>query len=142
MYERAYGDKYHAAKDLSTVEIAKLIRKDIKEHIEKGCLPEGKYNVRSKYFAGGSSIHVYVSNLEHVVYNDEYLYAVNNKLPVREWPRSCYTELAKNVLKTVERIANQYNYDGSEVQVDYFDVNFYFSADFDWQWVKSIHGVM
>ena len=142
MYERAYGNKYAENKNASTVAIAKLIRNDIKNSINNGCLPAGKYSVRSKYFSGGSSIDIQVGNLEHGVYTDEYVNCVKNNLPVRDWPRSCYTPLAQNVLNTLKEIANQYNYDGSEIIVDYFDVNFYFHANFDWQWVKEIHGVM
>ena len=142
MYERSYGDKYEVNKNRSTVGIAKLIREDIKQHIINGCLPEGKYSVRSKYFSGGSSIDIQVSKLDHAVYTDEYINCVKNNLPVREWPRCGYTVLAKNVLDTLKAIANQYNYDGSEIMVDYFDVNFYFHANFDWQWLKEVHGVM
>lgn len=142
MYEVAYGSKYSEVKNASTVGIAKLIRNDIKRHIEAGCLPDGKYSVRSKYFSGGSSIDIQVSNIEHAAYTDEYVNCVKNNLPVREWPRSCYTPVAQNVLDTLKAIANQYNYDGSETQVDYFNVNFYFHASFDWQWLKEVHGVM
>jgi len=142
MYERAYGSKYAENKNASTVAIAKLIREDIKNHINNGCLPAGKYSVRSKYFSGGSSIHIEVKNIEHAVYTDEYINCVKNNLPVRDWPRCGYTLVAKNVLDTLKAISNQYNYDGSEVMVDYFDVNFYFNANFDWRWVKEIHGVM
>ena len=136
MYERIYGEKYNGK--LSTVEIAKLIRQGIKHHVEMGCLPDGKYSVRSKYFSGGSSIDVHVSNLEHSVYTPEYVaWVKRNELPPRGI--DCYNPLARNVLTTVKAIMNQYNHDGSEIQVDYFDVNFYGDVSFDWRWVEPNH---
>lgn len=51
------GEKYETTKDLSTTEIAKLIRKEIKE-----CFPNIKVSVRTQYFSGGSSIDVYITN--------------------------------------------------------------------------------
>ena len=139
MYERFYGDKYNGK--LSTVEIAKLIRQDIKNHIEMGCLPDAKYSVRSKYFSGGSSIDVHVSNLEHKVYTPEMVHY----LKLREFPPigvTCYTKVAENLLNTVQKIMDQYNHDGSEIQSDYFDVNFYGHVAFDWEWLRDHQGVI
>ena len=39
------------------------------------------------------------------------------------------TDMAKDVMKKVKEIADRYNYDKSDIQSDYFDVNFYLSLN-------------
>ena len=56
MYERSYGYQYEAQKGLTTSQIAKLIRADIKTAVKEGLLPNTwKYSVRTQTFAGGSA---------------------------------------------------------------------------------------
>ena len=47
------------------------------------------------------------------------------------------TEKAHNIFKRVVEIANQYNYDNSDVQSDYFDVNFYLNLNIG-KWDKPL----
>lgn len=71
MYERSYGAKYD--KNLSTTQIAALVREEIKAAVKAGTLPAGKYSVRSQSYSGGSSIDVRISGLTGQVFEPEYL---------------------------------------------------------------------
>lgn len=134
MYERSYGAKYDGS--LSTVEIAKLVRADIKAAVADGTLPRRgphadiKYSVRTEKFAGGSAINVSIKHFPETT-----------ELP-RDFTTDRYgqpllgrhmTTEAVRIKGVIEAIVAAYNHDGSEVQVDYFDVNFYSSVTFDWQ---------
>lgn len=118
MYERSYGEKYDGS--LSTTEIAKLIRADIKVAVAAGELP-GKpvtYSVRSEYFSMGSSIDVEVRN---------YAGPVEEQGFGRPW----MTQEAGAIKARLEAISGAYNHDGSDIQVDYFDVNYYGHVTFE-----------
>lgn len=159
MYERSYGYKYEQQQGLSTTEIAKLIRRDIKTAQKEGLLPtHWKYSVRTTYFAGGSSIEVRVKNCadawqvcQGIVPGSERTLAdgswtartcANVWCAGRNDPQYAHaasehkvlTEEARVAKTTLERIHGAYNHDGSEVQVDYFDVNYYGTVDFEGGW--------
>jgi hypothetical protein len=148
MYERSYGYKYEQQKGLSTTDIAKLIRADIKRAIRDGMLPERwKYSVVSESFSGGSSINVRVKDCadawtecEGIVPGSRRTFEDGSSVATgcpNMWcaargdaregatAHSILTDEAAVAKMTLERIHNAYNHDGSEVQVDYFDVNFY-----------------
>lgn len=117
MYERSYGSKYDGS--LSTTEIAKRIRADIKAAVAAGELP-GKpvsYSVRSAYFSGGSSIDVTIRDLPDAFVPE----GERDRIERKSW----LTREAFRVLSVVEAIHWAYNHNGSESQVDYFDVNYY-----------------
>lgn len=62
-YARSYGYKYDEGGKLSTVEIAKLVRREIKMAVSEGLLPERwKYSVKSESFANGTSLDVRVKD--------------------------------------------------------------------------------
>lgn len=128
MYERSYGDKYD--RSLSTTEIAKRIRADIKAAVEAGELP-GKpvtYSVISRYFSGGSSIDVTARGiLGSRVAGEEA--ERDNRREGKRWP--WLTDEARAVMAVLERIHDAYNHNGSEIQVDYFDVNYYGSVEIE-----------
>jgi hypothetical protein len=137
MYEKVYGDKYNDKLNLK--DIAKLIRQDIKKHVEMGCLPAGKYSVIMRHW---SSISITVKNTEDIdIYTPEYVEDVKNNVAVRDW-RKAYTLAAEDTIKTMERIAWAYNYDGSEIQTDYFNVNFYLNVSFDYMYTKQRYGIL
>lgn len=159
MYERSYGYKYEEQKNLTTTEIAKLIRKDIKREIKDGMLPaRWKYSVRTRYFAGGSSIDIRVRDCadawiecpgyrigsRHECSDGSWSAAgcgnpwckaggVHKDKPGAQTHR-VLSEEAQTAKMTLERIHGAYNHDGSEVQVDYFDVNYYGGVQFDGGW--------
>lgn len=123
MTERAYGDKYEAG--LSTPEIAKKLRQDIKAAVKAGELPKGlKVSVRSESFSGGSAIRLRVTAVPDgfTIYNPEWVAAEDKREPHHlPWA----SPEADKVARVVEGLAAAYNYDGSDTMTDYFDVNFY-----------------
>jgi len=129
MYERSYGEKYDA--NLSTTDIAKRFRADVKDAIKAGKLPKGlKLSVRTSYYAGGSSIRVYVQAAPFRVMNPEAVIASIER-PMAYERASRHTAEAMALTSQLEKMLAAYNHDGSEAQVDYFDVNFYGFVDID-----------
>lgn len=127
MPEITYGSRYQSG--LSTPEIAKLIRLDIKQAIKDKTLPQGTYSVRSAAFAGGTSITVRVRALSIPVVSVEW--AVLDALDGGYSKKDMFTPEARRVLGTLEGLVAAYNYDGSDLMTDLWDVRFYSSIDFD-----------
>jgi len=118
------GNKYQSVKSLTTTEIAKLIRKDIKkEH------PEIKTSVRTQYFAGGSSIDIYIMQTPFNPINPDFNF--DDIFQNDHWT-SQYIEEYIELEKDIEAIHARYNYNNSDTQVDYFDVNYYGSVNLDY----------
>lgn len=129
MYEINYGNKYEATKSLSKTEIAKCIRADIREAIRDEKLPEGmKVSVRTKFFSGGSSIDIRVTALPVAFPLVEVDDRDGSKYGA--WKHGYgYTDEAKALRRALKAISDAYNYDGSEIMVDYFHVRFYGDVD-------------
>lgn len=123
MYDvKQQGSKYAGYKPAT--EIAKLIRAEIVDAKKNGALPkELKVSVRSSSFAGGQAIDVVLSGLpkDEVWVFDEY-YKVH-----------VLTETAEQLQNFVEAIRADWNLDRSDAQVDYFDVMYYGSTQWDWR---------
>lgn len=125
----------------SATEIAKDIRRDIKQAIKLHELPADlKVSVRSRYFAGGQSIDVTWSagTVTHE------LVCTHHRTPYQHCLGSSDDHLQHALHldlsahgRTVERklnlIMSRYNWDRSDVMTDYFDVLFYGRAEWDWQ---------
>jgi len=112
--ERRYGDRYEATKDLRLKEIAKLVRKDLKAEFG----PEWKFSVRTRSYAGGQSLDVDVKTAP---------------TPLRsKWgeENGFYTETGAKANEVIRSILDAYNYDGSDIMIDYFDVRFYSHVSF------------
>lgn len=129
-----YGSRYQ--RGLSTTEIAKLIRLEIKQAIKEGVLPKGKYSVRSRYYAGGSSIDIRIQSLSVPVISAQWalIEAVSN---VADYAADKLTDEAKRVRRFLGELVDAYNFDGSDLYSDYFHVNFYSSVDFDWEMIEN-----
>lgn len=127
------GGKYKETENLRTCEVAKLIRKELKERF-----PGFKLSVRTQTFAGGSSIDVVIKEFpegfnpfcdtyhvgEEPQYSDHYAYkAYHTK----------YNEEAEEIKTMVERVMDQYNFNDSDGMIDYFHVSFYGHASFDYR---------
>lgn len=132
-YERIYGSKYAETKDLDIIEVAKLIKKELRSEMS-----EVKWSVRTSRYSGGQSINVKIKDCpaDFKIYNPEWLREVNEtgRSPYRV---EKYTKAAQELLKVTERIVEAYNFDGSETMVDYFDVRFYKHIDFDRKFEKQ-----
>lgn len=142
MYERSYGYRYaELGEHPTTATIARAMRADIKQAKAEGLLPaHWFYSVRSETFAGGSAVEITVKrcadawqpcdggiacrNVWCAAHNDSrYAHAAET--------HQVLTEDAEAARMTLERIHNAYNHDGSEIQVDYFDVRYYGGVQFD-----------
>jgi hypothetical protein len=103
------GNKYNQVKDLDVKDIAKLIRQDLKKF--KDC----KFSVSIHRYSGGRSLNVKLvecSNLNRFeIFKSEYCDS-----------RAVFINEFNTELKS---IINQYNFDRSNPQSDYFHVNFY-----------------
>lgn len=142
MYERSYGYRYGEVADHSSAaDIAKLIRRDVKQAQEEGFLPpHWSYSVRSETFAGGCSIDVSVKDCADAWQEcDGGQKCRNVWCAARNDPRYAHaaerhqmlTDEADAAKMTLERIHNAYNHDGSEIQVDYHDVRYYGTVTFE-----------
>lgn len=125
MYEKTYGSKYDA--NLSVKEIAAIVRGEIKAAVKAGTLPKGKYSVRKEHH---NSIRVEIAP-EGEVFDARYLadedyirgpMIMDGDKMIRP---SRYVPVVAAAVKTVEAMLWAYNYDGSDIQSDYFNVNFY-----------------
>ncbi|MDQ6892222.1 MAG: hypothetical protein M3167_06030 [Acidobacteriota bacterium] len=132
MYERSYGAKYD--KSISTTEIAKRFRADVKAALAAGELPKGlKVSIRTSYFSGGSSIDVRIVSAPFSIMNKKRIeHDVRTpNAPLSDDERPLHSERAREVLATLEGMLQAYNHDGSEIQSDYFDVRFYGHVNFE-----------
>lgn len=141
MYERSYGPKYEPG--LDTAEIAKRIRASVKTLVKAGTLPaDWKYSVRTDRFAGGSAIRVRATSPRPIMVmtsDEQWEAQVRGGDPVRhpetgEWVRhygESHTVEAAAVYAILKVEQAAYNFDGSETQVDYWDVNYYGEVNLD-----------
>ena len=116
------GSKYRAVKNLRTSEIAKLIRVDLKLPF-----PTTKFSVTTDLYTGWSAINVSILEVNFEFKNPDYnsdFYDFNLK-------NNYLSEEGLNFKNEVKKIISQYNYDDSDSQSDYFNVNFYWGVDFD-----------
>jgi len=119
------GSKYQETKHLSTPEIAKLIRREIKKKF-----PNIKVSIRSKYFSGSSSITCTIKDLPFNPINPEY----DPAKPVHLIGYNCrYTKQYIDLVKEIEKIGDQYRFDDCDPGIDYFHVNFYWSVQLAWE---------
>lgn len=131
MYEKTYGSKYERTKNLSLKEIAALVRAEIKEAVQKADLPKGKYSVRKE---GHNSIRVELKP-DGNVFTPGYLRDSNYTSGPREVVNgevvspSRYLPHVDAAVKKIEAMLWAYNYDGSDIQSDYFNVRFYRSVN-------------
>ena len=146
------GLKYDS--DLTTTEIAKLIREQLKREF-----PRCKFSVRSKYFSMGSEITVsllyapfkVIKDFEEITeeaillngrskeqikesqserYHQLNHYQLLQDYNPNEWCNGVFlTEKGHNLLKRVVEIVLQYNRDESDIRTDYSNTNFYFMLE-------------
>lgn len=119
------GAKFHETRNMDIAEIAKLIRKEIREK-HKGV----KCSVRIDRFAGGQAIRVTIKEAPFRCFNPLY---DNGTDSGRDW----LTPEARALVKSIEAIRAQYNFDDSDGMVDYFHVRYYGSTEIDWALKKA-----
>ena len=108
MQQGKVGNKYQEVKSLSVVDIAKLVRKDLKQ------FNDCKFSVTSDR----NTISIY---LKDSPLNRLEIYDQSQELG---WGGKVIS-IEKDLRKKVKEILDQYNYNNSEIMTDYFHVNFY-----------------
>jgi len=139
-----YEPKYD--RDLDIVEIAKLLRAEIKAAVKAEELPKGKYSVRISRYANGRSLNVTIKDYPGTIYNrrrlklaheiDQGCLGEAGRARHRDlWDEHAdlpkYTEELVDLIKALEKLVDQWNYDGSDLQIDYFNVNYYSHVNID-----------
>ena len=133
-----------------TTEVAKYVREQLKKEF-----PAYKFSVTSKYFPGGSELNVALMAGPVEVFADNLVYYGDGKTMVdndqnaqlnpytiaNEYTNGIcngrkLTPEAWTVLHRVAEIAQENNWDNSDSQSDYFDVNYYFHLDIG-KWNKD-----
>ena len=113
-YARYYGELYKDGMDIK--DIAKEVRKILKTEI-----PGFKFSVKIKRYSGGESMNISLTEAPK-----DFCFARANP---DVWRASfcpvVYSEALSNILNKAKKIGNLFNYDGSDIMVDYFDVNYY-----------------
>jgi len=136
------GNNYQPYMDITT--IAKTIRKELKRQF-----PDCKFSVTTGRFSGGQDLNISLmsapfpailkkhtlrlnefksDNIEQYAQINEYAFNCdyNDTRPLPGWNNgSQLSPEAWHVMKRVSQLANSFNYDDSDSQIDYFDVNFY-----------------
>lgn len=127
----ARGSKYEAG--LSTVEIAKRLRAEIKAAIKDGKLPKMTVSVRVPHY---NDLQIRISDLPLNPYTRLYAAARNASLDLYNtpWRDQVHTAEALAIRDRLEEMAQAYRRDNSDISSDYFDCNFYLSVNFDWKW--------
>ena len=124
-----HGSRYN--ENLRTVEIAKLVRQDIKSATKAGLLPVGLgLSVRSERFAGGSSIDIEVVRMPEGmrVLSAERLALDASGAGANGTPWA--SPEARNIEAVLEGLMAAYNRDGSDPMTDHYDVKFYGRVQF------------
>jgi len=126
---KPYGQYYDS--NLEIKQITKNIRRELKNLTKLGF----KFSVRSHW--GSTTVAIRVNVLiipdDWVLFNPHYDQELAWKISVGQitsWftdedPREVYTELGKQFRQTLRTLCNQWNYDKSESQTDYFDTNYF-----------------
>jgi hypothetical protein len=121
------------AEKMTTTEIAKAFRSDVKAAKKAGKLPKSlKLSVRTEYFSMGSSIDVRVKSAPFALVSaDNVLFcaARPNETPDRDLHR--YTPEAQDLLETLSGMLNAYNEKDIDSQTDYFNVRFWDHTEID-----------
>lgn len=130
----AYGDKY--SKQMGGAEIAAAIRNDIKEAVKRGELPRAKYGARLHRFSGGKSITITYADVPFDLYNRAFLKFEIETGGRRVFDGDRWSPERIALEKKLTKIADAYNFDGSDRQTDYFNVNFYLHVDVDFEYDK------
>lgn len=140
------GSKYRENSNLSIKEIAALIRKEARAFAKKNGI---KVSVKYDGFSGGTSIDMRITEITFNPYSEEYTQVLKDG-KVEEWTRDWYTngrpkqfnEKYNSILKELNRIHGQYNYDDCDYMTDYFSVNYYGNVQIDWECNKKIEKIV
>lgn len=119
------GSGYEAGKHLDIAEISKRTRAELKEATKAGYLPEGlKYSVRIDRYAGGCSLYVHISGVPKADRVDP--------TETDHYGDPAERAESRELRRRLEGIANRYNRQDVDSQVDYFNVSYYSHVQYNW----------
>lgn len=145
LYARKFTGSKCPTGYVPAAELAKLMRADIKAAIADGVLPgtTRNYSVRIDNFSGGRSINITTKGLTGLAQDcpgyrrgTQTIHADGgfSAIGCHHWEcengrkAKVLTDEGARIESVLKAIHSSYNYDASESQIDYFDVNFYGSA--------------
>jgi len=111
------GTNYEATRNLSTTDIAKLVRKEIAALMASDDLPRFKVSVKTSYYAGGSSISV--SMVSELPFRSVELVAESGRMELRS------TEICRMIERRLEAVLDSFNRKDIDSQSDYYNVRFW-----------------
>lgn len=118
-----YGKKYN--RDMTGTEIAAAIRGDIKAAVAAGELPPARYSVRLARSAGGRSISIRFAGVPFDLFDHAFLlHQVETKGGRPFWVGEHLSRSHRALIRRLEQIGEAYNFDGSQIQEDYINVNY------------------
>jgi hypothetical protein len=129
------GSLYRKYKGSSTTEIAKMIRKEVRRFAKREKI---KVSVRTENFTGGSEIRVEITEIRFDPFTEEWkdhLRTDRNTLP---GCRHKYCPHMRWLIRKIERIVNEYNFDDSDGMIDYFSCNFYSFVTLNWELERDL----
>lgn len=138
----SYGTHYDRDRDLDITDIAKIVRKRIRQSSELAGI---KCSVRISRYSMGQSLSVRIKEAPFLVVNPARIKAdaENRMLEAHELPR--HSSHVCDARRAIESIIADYNFGCSEPQTDYYHVNFHSNVDVDMslerthrEWVKDL----
>lgn len=142
MYSAVVGSKYESGKYLSSAELTKSIRNDLKEAQSKGYLPKAlKFSVTKEDFSGGRSVSISIRGMDNKsIYGKD----IQTKAELNQHfqdSNSVSDSQSKNTNEIMERvkgIADAYNNQSIHSEIDYFSTSYYsrvkIEDKFDREW--------
>lgn len=121
------GKNYEKTSDLRISELSKMIKKELS--IE---YPEWKFSVKSETYSGGQSLRVSIDDVPYNPYSEYTDNRLKNNITDIDYDNrneETYNKEFKKDRSKIKSIANQYNFDDSDSQSDYFHVNYYCFVD-------------
>jgi len=120
-YPVVIGPKYDRDAWRTSAQVAGLLRADLKAAQRSGALPpSAEFSVRSESFAGGQAVRVEIRNLPDSEILDDH----------PDYPHRLNRD-ARELERTVRRMANTYNRDASDPQSDVYDAHYYAHVDIE-----------
>ena len=113
--------------NLKTSDIAKLIREFISTEKKEGDIPKGlKISVKTDTYSMGSSINARITAVPPSMdlHDEKSCHFVSSRS--RQNLQCGLNSQIVKIFKNLKSLDSQYNYDNSDIQTDYFDVDHYF----------------
>jgi len=126
-----YADTFVGAKAdqmYDAAEISRAVKKELVAMQKAGQFPaEIKFSVKSHKYSGGQSVEVSISGWSsEQVWKEEWSESYSRMLKVM-------LPEAKAIVEKAEAVRNQYNREAINSMIDYFNVNYYGRAEWDWR---------